>query len=228
MKLFISKAASSARPARKSLRARLTAAALVVGTCLGLLVGTGTASADNPSASTFCGRGIVEQATGTWQEQFNSEADQFYDLHIRGIAEKLHQGQWVCVPAHWAIEAAVQSMAGRGAQVLLSVKIPGFNKLVKLAYDLATQQSGTLPAVGAHYLHAPVSFNSVRLRTAPIHGTPIGLVNHGDSVWILCQSRASDGTLWDYVAMTPGGRPSGWVADRLVYTGTDDQVTTSC
>ena len=109
------------------------------------------------------------------------------------------------------------------------IKVPGFNSLVKIAHDLATgQQPTTLPGVGAHYLQAPVTANGLRLRTAPVTGDRIGHFDQGELVWIVCQARADDGTLWDQVARSAGGQPAGFVADKFVYTGTAEQVTASC
>lgn len=127
------------------------------------------------------------------------------------------------------IEKSVETIAGRGVQEVLLIKVPGFNSLVKIAHDLATgQQPATLPGVGAHYLQAPVTGNGLRLRTVPVTGSRIGHFDQGDLVWIFCQMRAGDGTLWDQVATSAGGQPAGFVADKFVYTGTAEQVTASC
>jgi hypothetical protein len=212
-------------PRTPGMRAGLIAVIVAIVVAAGLTAGAGSSSAED----TFCGNAVVEQGQGSWADQLNSEANLFYDQHIQEIAHAISQGQWVCVPIKWMISKSVEFIAGRGAQEVLGVKVPGFDMLVKIAHDLATgQQPTTLPAVGAEYLQAPVTSNGLRLRTTPVNGDPVGHFDQGDTLWIVCQSRAGDGTLWDQVATSPGGQPAGFVADRFVYTGTAEQVTASC
>ena len=95
-------------PRRPGLRVGLIATLVAISTASGVTVSPGTASA----VDTFCGKPIVEQGQGNWDDQLNSEADLCYDKHIEEIAHAIGQGQWVCVPMKLMIKKSVETIAG--------------------------------------------------------------------------------------------------------------------
>lgn len=66
---------------------------------------------------------------------------------------------------------------------------------------------GAAQAAASHPWQAARTIASgVRIRTRPVNGAVLALMPREAGMWISCQARGFDGSMWDWVAYNPGNR----------------------